>query len=151
MIGEAIIANYVTESTTIWHRRLGHMSVHGLKKDKEMSSSNLPQMLELELLKEVQNQSEKQLADTKGDEADEEHSEPGAETQEHEPCTYREAYESSDASQWRASIEEEMEVLYKYKTLDLVMLLNGRKAIGCKWVYKLKGTLMEIFNDSNPN
>ncbi|KAJ4976777.1 hypothetical protein NE237_001883 [Protea cynaroides] len=77
-------------------------------------------MFELESLKEVQNQFENWLTNTKGDEADEQHTETCAETQgdqgrpkrttnppvwlkdyvtvyayiteEHEPCTYREAY-----------------------------------------------------------
>ncbi|KAJ4981494.1 hypothetical protein NE237_032331 [Protea cynaroides] len=31
MVGEVIVTNAVTESTTIWHRRLGHMSMQGLK------------------------------------------------------------------------------------------------------------------------
>ncbi|XP_042509245.1 cytochrome P450 71AU50-like [Macadamia integrifolia] len=58
--------------------------------------------------------------------------------EEREPCTYQEACESSEAPQWRASMEEEMEALHKNKTWDLVNLPKGRKAIGCRQVYKLK-------------
>ncbi|KAJ4977602.1 hypothetical protein NE237_008382 [Protea cynaroides] len=99
-----------------------------LQQDRETSSSNLPKMFKLESLKEIQNQSEEQLTNTEGDETDEEHTKPGIETQgnqrrpkrttdspiwlkdyvtayaciteEHETCTYREAYESNDVSQW---------------------------------------------------
>ena len=31
---------------------------------------------------------------------------------------------------------EEMEYLYKNQTWELAQLLEGKKAIGCKWVYK---------------
>ena len=33
---------------------------------------------------------------------------------------------------------EELESLHKNKTWDLVELLKGKKAIGCKWVYRKK-------------
>ncbi|KAJ4958748.1 hypothetical protein NE237_025859 [Protea cynaroides] len=52
-----------------------------LQKDKETSSSNLPQMFEPKSLKEVQNQFEERLINTEGNEASEEHTEPSAETQ----------------------------------------------------------------------
>ncbi|GKV24632.1 hypothetical protein SLEP1_g34217 [Rubroshorea leprosula] len=37
-----------------------------------------------------------------------------------------------------SAMEEEMESLHKNKTWDLVQLPEGRKAIGCRWIYKLK-------------
>ncbi|KAK9127709.1 hypothetical protein Syun_016506 [Stephania yunnanensis] len=38
-------------------------------------------------------------------------------------------------------MEEEMESLYKNNTWELVQLPKGRKAIGCRWVYKIKKDL----------
>ena len=35
-------------------------------------------------------------------------------------------------------MKDEMKALYKNATWDLVELLNDRKNVGCKWVYKLK-------------
>ncbi|XP_048235708.1 uncharacterized mitochondrial protein AtMg00820-like [Ricinus communis] len=45
---------------------------------------------------------------------------------------------SSDASQWMTAMQEEMEALHKNKTWELVPLPQGRKAIGNKWVFKIK-------------
>jgi hypothetical protein len=61
--------------------------------------------------------------------------------EEHEPVHYHEACESVDASHWRSAMEEEMESLRKNNTWDLVELPRDRKAIGCRWVYKLKKDL----------
>nr|KYP74604.1 Retrovirus-related Pol polyprotein from transposon TNT 1-94 [Cajanus cajan] len=36
------------------------------------------------------------------------------------------------------TMKEEIEALHRNKTWELVELLEGRKAIGCKWVYKIK-------------
>lgn len=55
-----------------------------------------------------------------------------------EPSTLQEAMSSSDASQWMAAMQEEMEALHKNKTWELVPLPQGRKAIGNKWVFKIK-------------
>jgi hypothetical protein len=39
---------------------------------------------------------------------------------------------------WITTIQEEIETLHKNNTWDLVPLSQGRKAIGSKWVYKIK-------------
>jgi hypothetical protein len=36
------------------------------------------------------------------------------------------------------AMQEEIEALHKNNTWDLVLLPQGRKAIGNKWVYKIK-------------
>ena len=59
-------------------------------------------------------------------------------TEEGEPSTFQEAVRSSDASLWMKAMQEEMEALHKNKTWELVALPKGRKAIGNKWVYKIK-------------
>ncbi|KAH9323340.1 hypothetical protein KI387_017979, partial [Taxus chinensis] len=55
-----------------------------------------------------------------------------------EPSSYQEACKVEDASKWRAAMEEEMEALHKNKMWELVPLPKERKAIGNKWVLKLK-------------
>jgi len=35
-------------------------------------------------------------------------------------------------------MHEEMEALHKNKTWDLVKLPNGKKVVGCKWVFTIK-------------
>jgi hypothetical protein len=39
---------------------------------------------------------------------------------------------------WREAMQEEMKALHKNNTWDLVELPNGKKAIGCKWVFTVK-------------
>jgi ATP-binding cassette subfamily B (MDR/TAP) protein 1 len=39
---------------------------------------------------------------------------------------------------WMTAMQEEIEALHKNNTWDLVPLPQGRKAIGNKWVYKIK-------------
>ena len=51
-----------------------------------------------------------------------------------ESLTFQEAVRSSDASLWMTAMQEEMEVLHRNKTWDLVELPKGRKAIRNKWV-----------------
>ncbi|KAL3846133.1 hypothetical protein ACJIZ3_003536 [Penstemon smallii] len=55
-----------------------------------------------------------------------------------EPSTFHEATKSQEASLWMTAMQEEIEALHKNKTWDLVPLPQGRKAIGNKWVYKIK-------------
>ncbi|KAH9707030.1 Integrase catalytic domain-containing protein [Citrus sinensis] len=59
-------------------------------------------------------------------------------TEDGEPSTFHEALESSDIALWMTAMQEEIEALHKNKTWELVPLPHGRKAIGNKWVYKIK-------------
>ncbi|KOM25686.1 hypothetical protein LR48_Vigan153s000800 [Vigna angularis] len=59
-------------------------------------------------------------------------------TEEGEPSTFQAALRSSDVSQWMTAMHEEIEALHRNKTWELVELPKGRKAIGNKWVYKIK-------------
>ncbi|KAF1316242.1 Integrase catalytic core protein, partial [Globisporangium splendens] len=54
------------------------------------------------------------------------------------PTTFESAMESSDASKWREACESEYQSLKENDTWDVVALPPGRKAIGCKWVFKVK-------------
>ena len=54
------------------------------------------------------------------------------------PKSYKEAIESPYATQWRAAMDEEFNILITNKTWRLTTLPPGRKAIRCKWVYALK-------------
>ncbi|KAH9682249.1 hypothetical protein KPL71_027276 [Citrus sinensis] len=59
-------------------------------------------------------------------------------TEDGEPSTFHEALNSSDVALWMTAMQEEIEALHKNKTWELVPLPHGRKAIGNKWVYKIK-------------
>jgi hypothetical protein len=52
-----------------------------------------------------------------------------------EPTSYEEAMSNEN---WKNAINVELSALVKNKTWDLVQLPNHKKAIGCKWVFKLK-------------
>ena len=45
---------------------------------------------------------------------------------------------SSDSSKWICAMDEEMQSLMKNQTWELVPLPQGNRAIGCKWIYKVK-------------
>ncbi|KAH9701426.1 hypothetical protein KPL71_024990 [Citrus sinensis] len=59
-------------------------------------------------------------------------------TEDEEPSTFHEALNSSDVALWMTAMQEEIKALHKNKTWELVPLPHGRKAIGNKWVYKIK-------------
>ncbi|KAH9723668.1 hypothetical protein KPL70_007189 [Citrus sinensis] len=59
-------------------------------------------------------------------------------TEDGDPSTFHEALESSNVALWMTAMQEEIEALHKNKTWELVPLPRGRKAIGNKWVYKIK-------------
>jgi transposase InsO family protein len=55
-----------------------------------------------------------------------------------EPKTYKQAMNCADAEKWRKAMEEEIESITRNKTWNLAELPYNKRAIGCKWVYKLK-------------
>ena len=55
-----------------------------------------------------------------------------------EPSTIQEAKSGDHAAEWKVATEAEYNSLIENKTWKLVELPPGRKAIGCKWVFKLK-------------
>ena len=55
-----------------------------------------------------------------------------------EPQTYEQALDQPDAEQWKEAMQSEYDSIVRNRTWTLVNLPPGRKAIGCKWVYKLK-------------
>ena len=55
-----------------------------------------------------------------------------------EPSTFHESLESSNVALWMTVMQEEIETLHKNKIWELIPLPHGRKAIGNKWVYKIK-------------
>ena len=50
----------------------------------------------------------------------------------------KEALTGPDETQWLSAMEKEMESLHTNNVWDLVELPKGQKAIGSKWVFKLK-------------
>ena len=55
-----------------------------------------------------------------------------------EPGTIQEALATDEATKWKAAADDEYQSLLDNDTWDLVKLPRGRKAIGCKWVFKVK-------------
>ena len=45
-----------------------------------------------------------------------------------------------DFEKWQFAMQSEMTALHKNQTWDLVKLLDGKKALPCKWVYRYKLT-----------
>jgi transposase InsO family protein len=55
-----------------------------------------------------------------------------------EPSSYAEAMARPDAVLWRAAVQSEYDSLQRTGTYTLTQLPDGRHAIGCKWVFKIK-------------
>ena len=55
-----------------------------------------------------------------------------------EPTSLKEALESEHALNWKAAADSEYESLIENETWELVELPPGRKAISCRWVFKVK-------------
>ncbi|KAH0645603.1 hypothetical protein KY284_033487 [Solanum tuberosum] len=54
------------------------------------------------------------------------------------PTTYKDAVQSSEKDKWRFAMDEEMQSLHQNHTWKLANLPDGKKAIGCKWVFAKK-------------
>ena len=63
-----------------------------------------------------------------------------------EPSRYEEAMLKDDKLKWEKAMQSEMDSLRKNSTWELVHLPDGKRALSCKWVYKLKVTA----NDGKP-
>lgn len=55
-----------------------------------------------------------------------------------EPKSYTQAVNCPDADKWKQAMDEELQSINENKTWNLTELPHNKKAIGCKWVYKLK-------------
>ena len=55
-----------------------------------------------------------------------------------EPTSIREAITCVESDKWIVAMNKEMESLQKNETWDLVKLPEGRRTVGCKWIYKKK-------------
>ena len=64
----------------------------------------------------------------------------------HEPSTYTEAVTCTESEKWAVAMVEELESLHKNQTWDLVQLPKGKRAIGCKWVFKKKEGIPGVEN-----
>ena len=53
----------------------------------------------------------------------------------HEPMTYSDV---ATDERWRDVMQQEINALEDNETLKIVNLLPGKKALGCKWVFKIK-------------
>ena len=60
-----------------------------------------------------------------------------------DPFTFKEATNRKDNDKWIVVMLEEMESLQKNKTWELVKLPKGKKAFGCKWIFRKKEALSE--------
>lgn len=54
------------------------------------------------------------------------------------PTSFKSAMESNDAAKWKEACDSEMKSLHKNKTWAFVPLPKGRKAIGNRWVFRVK-------------
>ncbi|KAL6315051.1 hypothetical protein AAG906_030898 [Vitis piasezkii] len=55
-----------------------------------------------------------------------------------DPTTFQEAIHNQKKSRWMSAMVEEIQSLHENRRWDSVELLEGKRAIGCKWVYKKK-------------
>ncbi|MCH91817.1 retrotransposon protein putative Ty1-copia subclass, partial [Trifolium medium] len=51
---------------------------------------------------------------------------------------------SSDSEKWLKAVNDEMHSFEKNHTWELVQLLKGKRAVGCKWIFKKKEGIPRI-------
>lgn len=61
-----------------------------------------------------------------------------AQTKIAEPRTFQEAVKSTESDDWMKAMNEELSAIESNETWELTELPVGRKAVGCKWVFKVK-------------
>ena len=61
-----------------------------------------------------------------------------------EPSSYKQAMNSRDKSKWLSAMEKEISSLKKNNTWILVRKPEGRKLVGCKWIFKLKDGVTNV-------
>lgn len=57
------------------------------------------------------------------------------------PLTFKEAMTSTESGKWKKAMDEEMGSLEDNQTFTLTKLPEGRKTVGGKWVYSIKGDI----------
>jgi hypothetical protein len=55
-----------------------------------------------------------------------------------EPSNLQSAIQGEEASEWRSAVNEEFQSLQQNNTWEISDLPEGRKAIGCRWIFKRK-------------
>ena len=60
------------------------------------------------------------------------------------PSSYKQDMNSIDKSKWLSAMEEEISSLKKNNTWTLVRKPEGRKLVGCKWIFKLKDKVTSV-------
>ncbi|GAB2285990.1 hypothetical protein Dimus_039741 [Dionaea muscipula] len=55
-----------------------------------------------------------------------------------EPASFVDAMLCPEAGKWIAAMDEEFDSLQKNQTWELVPPPEGRKLVGCKWIFKIK-------------
>jgi hypothetical protein len=69
-------------------------------------------------------------------------------TEDPEPIIYRNAVNGPESREWNQVMKEEFNSFIDNNTWKLLLLPNGRKALGGKWVYKRK-KVVNLLDNSN--